>query len=99
MPEVIKNQVLHTIPEARALLRVETRKIYELIDKGFLAAICIGGGRKRMIRRVSIMRFLADYDGYDLSDLDNIKPIVSKKETTLAATSAVSGNERNPKHV
>lgn len=92
MPEVMKGQLLYTVPETRALLRIDNYKIYDLIKSGILPAIRIGGKRTTMIRYVSIMKFLSDYDGYDLSDLDNIKPIVSKKETTLAATSAVSGS-------
>ena len=53
-------------------IRLKTNKnfIYELINKGILRYLVMGS---KKIRNSEINRFLAEYEGKDLTDLSNIK--------------------------
>lgn len=53
-------------------LRLKTNKnfIYALIDKRILKCLIMGS---KKIRNSEVNRFLAEYEGKDLSDLNNIK--------------------------
>ena len=82
-------EVLYTVFEASKLLKTNVNYVYELINKGFLPALKLGSLK---IRRSSLLEFLKNNEGNDLSDLNNIKKlgewlkmkIVNKKRFFLA---------------
>lgn len=65
-------EVLYTVFEASKLLKTNVNYIYELINKGFLPALKLGSLK---IRRSSLLEFLKNNEGNDLSDLNNIKKL------------------------
>jgi len=66
------NELLYTVPEIAKILKVDQHKVYELIEKKIL--ICLKLGRLK-VTRAELSRFLNEYTGNDLSDLDNIKDL------------------------
>lgn len=62
-------KMLYTVKEASMAMGVNSRTVYQLINKGLLPALKLGCLK---IRKVSLEKFLEKYDGKDLSDLDNI---------------------------
>ena len=65
--------LLYTVKEVSTLLKCNTNTIYALVNSGLLPGLKLG---KLKIRKISLEKFLADYDGKDLTDLDNIKEFV-----------------------
>lgn len=65
-------EVLYTVFEASKLLKTNVNYVYELINKGFLPALKLGSLK---IRRSSLLEFLKNNEGNDLSDLNNIKKL------------------------
>ncbi len=61
--------MIYTVKEVSEILKVNVNMVYSLIKKGLLPAMKLGSLK---IRKTSLENFLATYDGYDLSDLDNI---------------------------
>lgn len=55
-----------TVKEVAQILKVNVHKVYDLIRVGLLPALKLGSLK---VRKESLEKFLADYDGYDLSDL------------------------------
>lgn len=60
---------LYTVKEVSQILKVNVHKVYELIKVGVLPALKLGNLK---IRSESLNKFLSDYDGMDLTDLNNI---------------------------
>lgn len=71
--------VLYTVKETAKLLKTNTNYIYDLINKGLLPALKLGSLK---IRRSALLGFLSEYEGQDLTDLNNIKELegIKKKE-------------------
>ncbi|KNF07839.1 DNA binding domain, excisionase family [Gottschalkia purinilytica] len=65
---------VYTVKEVASILKVNTNKIYELIDKGLLKGLKLGNMK---VIRADLIDFLKKYSGMDLSDLDNIKELKS----------------------
>ncbi len=65
-------KMLYTVKDVSVVLQVNTDCVYELIKKGYLRAMKL---RQYKIRKSTLEEFLAKYDGYDLSDLDNVKEL------------------------
>lgn len=63
---------LYTVKEVAKLLRVNTDTVYSLIKTGKLRVLKLGNYK---IRKTTLIEFLEKYDGYDLSDLNNIKEL------------------------
>ena len=61
---------LYTVKETAKILKVNTDSVYTLSKSGKLRALKLGSLK---VRRTTILEFLDKYDGYDLSDLENIK--------------------------
>lgn len=61
---------IYTVPEVAKILGVNKGSVYSLIHKGVLSAIKFGRYR---VPEFAIANFLQAYNGYDLTDLDNIK--------------------------
>lgn len=63
---------LYTVEEVAAILKVNKNKVYDLIRKGYLTALKLG---RYKVTKFELIRFLKEYNGKDLSDLDNIKEL------------------------
>ncbi len=63
---------LFSVKETAKYLGISKNKVYDLIHSGLLPAIKIGGLK---IRSSSLQNFLAAYEGYDITDPDNIRKI------------------------
>lgn len=66
------DKLIYTVQEAAKILHSSPNYIYELIYKKYLPAIKLGSLK---ILKSSLERFLIEYEGNDLSDLDNIKKL------------------------
>lgn len=64
--------ILYTVKETSKILKTNTDYVYSLIKKGYLRCLKLGSYK---IRKTTIDEFLAKYEGFDLSDLDNVKEL------------------------
>ena len=64
--------VLYTVLEVSKLIKTNPNYVYKLIEKGFLPALKLGSYK---IRRTSLIKFLEQYEGKDLTDLDRIQDL------------------------
>lgn len=64
--------ILYTVKETAELIKTNPNYVYELIRKGKLSALKLGSYK---IRRTSLLQFLEQYDGKDLTDLNDIKDL------------------------
>ena len=64
--------ILYTVKETAELIKTNPNYVYELIKKGKLSALKLGSYK---IRRTSLLQFLEQYDGKDLTDLNDIKDL------------------------
>lgn len=62
-------EILYTVKEASKLLKTNPNYVYELINKGLIPALKLGSLK---IRKSSLLEFLEQNEGKDLTDLDNI---------------------------
>lgn len=65
-------QMLYTIQDVAKALKVSRNKVYELKRKGLIPFMKLGAWK---CRREALEEFLREYEGYDLTDLSNIKPL------------------------
>ena len=70
------NQKIYTVAETAKMLHVNRNKVYELIGAGLLPALKLGSLK---ILESSLDAFLEKYNGYDLSDFDNICELVPQQ--------------------
>lgn len=63
---------LFSVKETAKYLGISKNKVYDLIHSGLLPAIKIGGLK---IRSTTLQNFLATYEGYDITDPENIRKI------------------------
>jgi DNA binding domain, excisionase family len=61
--------VLYSVKEVAKLIKTNPGFVYELIKRGFLPALKLGSLK---VRRASLNEFLKTYEGFDLSNLDNV---------------------------
>lgn len=64
--------MLYTVKETSKILKTNTDYVYNLIKNGYLKCLKLGSYK---IRKSTLEEFLAKYDGYDLSDLDNVNEL------------------------
>jgi len=64
--------LLYTVPEVATFLKTDEPTVRELIRKNILIGLKLG---RLKVTRMELIRFLRDYAGKDLSDLDNIKEL------------------------
>ena len=69
---VIPEKILYTVKEVSVIMHTNTGYVYQLISSGLLPALKLGSYK---IRHISQMRFLEDYDGYDLTDPRDVEKI------------------------
>ena len=63
--QILEEKKLYSVVEVSKILGIGKVKIYELIKKGYLAAMNLGGLK---IRKETIEEFLTKYEGYDFKD-------------------------------
>lgn len=66
--------IVYTVKQVSQLLHTNGSFVYELIRRGFLPAIKLCSLR---VRREALEEFLREHEGQDLSNLDDIKSIVT----------------------
>lgn len=69
--------ILYTVPQVAKILKINANHAYTLINTGKLPALKLGSLK---VRKKSLELFLEKYDGKDLSDLNNVKSLISEKE-------------------
>lgn len=62
-------KTLYTVKEVSELLHTNPTYVYTLIKAGLLPVLKLGSFK---VRRESLNKFLADYEGKDLTDPNNI---------------------------
>ena len=75
--EVYISVILYTVKEVAKIIQSNTTYVYELIRKGYLPALKLGSYK---IRADALDRFLIDYEGKDLTNLDDVKELPIRKK-------------------
>ena len=68
--EGLMPELLYTVKDVAKLLKTNEDYLRELITKGYLKAMVLG---RLKVRASALEEFLAKYEGYDVTDVDNIK--------------------------
>lgn len=63
---------LLTVKEVSKILKVNVHRVYDLVRAGMLPALKLGSLK---IRKSSLEKFLEEYEGMDISDVNNIKSL------------------------
>lgn len=74
------NEYLYTVDEISKILKINRNSAYDLISMGVLRAMKLG---RLKVTRTSLLTFLKEYNGKDLSDLDHIKELNVKSNAAL----------------
>ena len=69
---VVPEKILYTVKEVSIIMHTNTGYVYQLISSGLLPALKLGSLK---IRHATLMKFLNEYDGYDLTDPSNIEKL------------------------
>lgn len=69
--------ILYTVPEVAELLKTSQGYVYRLIKAELLPTLKLG---RFKVRRSSLLKFLEKYEGYDLSNPDEIEKISEFEE-------------------
>lgn len=67
---------IYTVKEVSQILKCNKNYVYELIKSGMLPALKLGSLK---IREEALYKFLAEYENWDLSDINNIVKIDTEK--------------------
>lgn len=67
-----EDSIIFTVQEVAKILHSSPNYIYLLIDKGYLPAIKL---KSIKILKSSLVKFLADNEGMDFSDVEDIKKL------------------------
>ena len=67
-----KEVILYTIQEVANLLHTSPNYVYELVNSGKLKTIKI---RSLKVLKDTLLEFLKRYEGMDISNINNIKPL------------------------
>lgn len=70
-------KMVYTVNEVSKILGVNRNCVYNLINSGIIKTIKLG---RQKITFNSLMEFLNNYDGYDLTDISNIKCVHEYKK-------------------
>ena len=65
--------MLYTVHEVAKILKTNTDYVYKLQRTGLLSFLKLG---RLKCRRATLEEFLARYEGQDISDPENIKPLL-----------------------
>ena len=66
--------ILYTVQEVAKILKCNPSRVYELKKAGLLPFLKLG---QLKCRREAVEEFLRKYEGYDVSDPNNIVPLAS----------------------
>ena len=66
------SDVLYTVDEVAKILKTNKDYVYRLHKSGLLRFIKLG---RLKCRKVTLEAFLTKYDGQDITDPENVKPI------------------------
>lgn len=61
---------LYTVEEVASILKTNKNTVYELIRTGHLKGLKLG---RIKVTKFELIRFLKEYNGKDLSDLNHVK--------------------------
>jgi len=73
----MNERLIYTVQEVATILHSSPNYIYDLINKGYLPAIKLGSIK---VIKPSLEKFLIQNEGNDLSDINNIKRLVTESE-------------------
>ncbi len=76
------DDVLYTVSEVAQILKTNTAYVYRLKDAGLLRFLKIG---RLKCRKSTLEAFMARYEGMDITDPENIKPLDAEYIATEAA--------------
>lgn len=76
--EINMDNLLYTVPEVAKILKCDKNYVYNLINRGLLPCLML---KSKKILHSSLMDFINKYNGHDLSNLDDIKPVEVNKTT------------------
>lgn len=68
--------ILYTVKEVAKLIKTNQNYVNSLINSGLLPCLKLGS---RKIRRQALLDFLENYEGKDLTDLNNIRDMSTMK--------------------
>ena len=74
---LMNERLIYTVQEVATILHSSPNYIYDLINKGYLPAIKLGSIK---VIKTSLEKFLIQNEGNDLSDINNIKSLVTESE-------------------
>ncbi|HID0828898.1 TPA: helix-turn-helix domain-containing protein, partial [Clostridium botulinum] len=63
---------IYTVDEVASILKVNKNTVYDLIRSGNLIALKLG---RLKITKATLLKFLKDFNGKDLTNLDDIKEL------------------------
>ena len=66
------NKILYTVKEVSEIMHTNTTYVYKLISTGLLPALKLGSFK---IRHETLMNFLEQYEGKDLTNPENVTSI------------------------
>ena len=75
---VNESDVLYTVSEVADILKTNKGYVYKLHKAGLLKFMKIGSMK---VRRSTLEAFLEKYDGYDITDPEDIKLLVEEGKT------------------
>ena len=67
------NNILYTVTEVATLLKTNPAYVYKIINLGLLPVLKLG---RYKVRKESLLNFLKEYEGKDLTEPENICDIV-----------------------
>ena len=65
-------KILYTVKEVSEIMHTSPSYVYKLIESGLLPVLKLGSYK---IRHEALMKFLNDYEGYDLRNPRNVEKI------------------------
>ena len=72
-------KILYSVKDLKTVLSLGEATIYQLLHAGLLPYLNLGGAK---VRKAAVEEFVAKYEGYDLSDINNIKPLTNSNGVT-----------------
>ena len=65
-------EILYTATEVAQMLKTKPEQVYKLMNSGLLPYMVLG---RRKVRASTLEAFLAKYEGYNVTDPENIQKI------------------------
>lgn len=67
---------LYTVKEVAEILKSNPNYVYSLMNNGLLKYLVIG---RRKVRKSTLDNFIAQYEGFDITDPTNIKELETRR--------------------